>query len=409
MVIRLCLVLLTWASTASAQKFHTYIGDLGPDFVLVAWGTTDGVNTIGLTSPSFGKATVKVGDRTATASNENYAVVRGLAPDTEYDYEVQLGGRKIGGSKIRTWPAKSDKLCFFLMGDWGSGKSPQYQVADAMWKEFEKRAGSDNPVRFIASTGDNLYGELGFSLSFKHSGDSDRDWGPKFFQPYEQLLAHVPFHPVLGNHDGNETESRGDLPVYLDNFFFPGLTPARYYRFSYGGLVDFFALDSTQNTENGPPAPAYLESGEQYRWLVKNLGESQVPWKIPYFHHPPFNAGPRHPSSNQELKPFLDAFKKAGVKVAFSGHEHNFQVSDVNEASRGIRFIVSGAGGELRTGDVRSSMQRSNIVAWAAQLHYLIVEIDKKEMKITPASFQPLNILGRNGKKFDVPIRVTLP
>jgi hypothetical protein len=54
-------------------------------------------------------------------------------------------------------------------------------------------------------------------------------------------------------------------------------------------------------------------------------------------------------------------------------------------------------------------MQRSNIVAWAAQLHYLIVEIDKKEMKITPASFQPLNILGRNGKKFDVPIRVTLP
>jgi hypothetical protein len=109
------------------------------------------------------------------------------------------------------------------------------------------------------------------------------------------------------------------------------------------------------------------------------------------------------------LKPFLDAFKKAGVKVAFSGHEHNFQVSDVNEASRGIRFIVSGAGGELRTGDVRSSMQRSNIVAWAAQLHYLIVEIDKKEMKITPASFQPLNILGRNGKKFDVPIRVTLP
>ncbi|HUS08208.1 MAG TPA: metallophosphoesterase [Bryobacteraceae bacterium] len=405
---RICLLALLCASVLNAQKFYVYVGDLGPDFVVLAWGTAEGHNTIGRTSPPVGKATVKVGDRTATA-DQNYLLINGLSPDTEYPYEVSLNGKKIGGAKIRTWPAKSDKLCFFLLGDWGSGKSPQYQIADAMWKEFAKRSGSDNPVRFIATTGDNIYGQLGFTLSFKNSGDSDRDWGPKFFRPYEQILASIPFHPVLGNHDGNETETRGDLAAYLDNFFFPGLTPARYYRFSYGGLADFFALDSTQNTESGPAAPAYRESGDQHKWLMKNLSEAQVPWKIPYFHHPPFNAGPFHPSSAKELAHFIDAFKKAGVKVVFTGHEHNLQVSEVNAATGGIRFLVSGAGGELRAGDVRSAMERSNIAAWTAQLHYLIVEIDKKEMRITPASFQPLNLVDRFNKKFDTPIKVTLP
>ncbi len=119
-----------------------------------------------------------------------------------------------------------------------------------MWQEFQRRAGTGNPVRFLLSVGDNVYGDIrGLGFGFGHTGSSDEDWGSKFFEPYQPLLASIPFFPALGNHDGNETERHRDLAAILDNFPFPQNKPARYYDFTYGGLAQFFALDSTSNTE----------------------------------------------------------------------------------------------------------------------------------------------------------------
>jgi tartrate-resistant acid phosphatase type 5 len=393
---------------ASAQKYYTYVGGIGPEHLLLAWGTTTDSNTIGRSSRSHGKATIRVGGQELTVADKNYAIVRNLQPDTEYEYQVDLNGRKIGQAKVRTWPLRSEKLRFFVIGDFGSGDNSQHRIAQAMWAEYQKNWG-DNPVRFVITTGDNIYGTLGFTLRFRDTGDEDDEWDSKFFAPYEPLIARVPFFPSLGNHDGNETEARADLTAYLDNFFFPENTPSRYYRFSYGGLVDFFALDSTTSSEEGPPQPTYLENSDQHKWLAKNLSESRVPWKIPYFHHPPFNAGPRHPAVAKELGHFLDLFKKNGVKVVFTGHEHNFQFSMKNGQTGDIRYIVSGAGGELRNGDVRGSMQSSQIEGWVAKLHYLLVEIDGKEMRITPKSYEEPAVVDRSGRRIAMPLKVTAP
>jgi tartrate-resistant acid phosphatase type 5 len=405
---RLIICLFAIPLCVSAQKFYTYVGDIGPDHVLLAWGTTAGDNTIGRSSRSHGRATVRIGDQNLTVTDHNYVMVRNLRPDTEYEYVVSLGGRRIGQARIRTWPLKSEKLRFFVIGDFGSGDSAQKSIAAAMWAEFQKNW-SDNPVRFVITTGDNLYGTLGFTLRFRDTGDEDDEWESKFFAPNEQLVARVPFYPSLGNHDGNETESRADLLTYLDNFFFPGNTPGRYYRFSFGGLADFFALDSTENSEEGSPRPVYLEGSEQHRWLEKNLSESRVPWKIPYFHHPPFNAGPRHPAVARELKHFLDLFKANGVKVVFTGHEHNFQFSQKNGETDDIRYVVSGAGGELRRGNVQSEMPAAQIEGWAPSLHFLLVEIEGKEMRITPKSSGALTVMDRSGRPIPMPLPISAP
>lgn len=407
MTARLLAVVLLCAPAAWSQRYFAYVGSLGPDFALIAWGTASGVNTIGRSSPSHGKAVVKVGGGAVAVSDRNWAVIRGLQPDTEYPYEVELNGRTIATSRLRTWPVKSDKLCFFVIGDWGSGDQWQYRVASAMWDEFGRREKTDCPVRFVLTTGDNLYGQFGLTLKFRNTGDTDDQWGPKFLVPYRELIARVPFFPSLGNHDGNETEARGDLTAYLDNFFFPGLEPARYYRFSYGGLADFFALDSTLNTETGPPKAIFEKDGDQHKWLTKNLSETRVPWKIPYMHHPPFNAGPRHEPVAKSLSHFLDAFKENGVRVVFSGHEHNFQFSEANRTTGGIRYIVSGAGGELRESNVRALMKDAQIEGWAAQYHFLMVEIYDKEMKVTPVSFQPVTVVDASNKKIEMPLKIS--
>jgi tartrate-resistant acid phosphatase type 5 len=403
------LLLCVLAMPAGAQKYYTYITDLGPNYVEISWGTTDGFNTIGRSAPSRGEATVEMAGR-KVLTRANQAVVADLTPDHDYTYKVSIGGVAIGQGEVHTWAEKSQRLVFFVVGDFGTGGPAQYVIARAMWDEFQKRARTDNPVRFILSVGDNIYGDIaGFLGGAIHTGAADSDWTNKFFEPYEPLIARIPFYPSLGNHDGNEQERRGDLPAILDNFAFPQSKPARYYTFRYGGIAQFFALDSTQNTESRGPHPAYLESGPQFQWMQTEFAKPHPLWVIPYFHHPPFTAGPLHAPSLGALQHWVRLFGASGVKVAFSGHEHNFQVSEANDLSSGIQFVLSGAGGELRVGSVLKKMKKANIRAWAPENHFLVVEIDGKTMNITPISNQPMHIVDSDGQPLKLPITVTLP
>ena len=250
--------------------------------------------------------------------------------------------------------------------------------------EFEKRRGTASPVRFVLTTGDNIYADIPLPIAL-HSGDSDSDWESKFYLPYNKLIAQIPFYPTLGNHDGNDVEKRGDLTAYLDNFFFPGNMPARYYTFNYAGLVDFFALDTTKNSLQGPRKAAYLKNGEQDWWLQSAFAASKSPWKIPYFHTPPYTAGPLRSPSLSKLSHFVELFKRNGVAVVFNGHEHNFQIGNP-EKTGGITYVISGAGGELRKGDISSRLAKAGMKAFLSERHFLLVEIRNKRMEITPIS-----------------------
>jgi hypothetical protein len=278
-----------------------------------------------------------------------------------------------------------------------------------MRREFERRKEANDPVRFVLTLGDNIYADVNLGYVISGSGDQDAHWERKFFQPYRDILREIPFLPTLGNHDGNSSENRGDLAVYLDNFFFPGNRPARWYTFSYGGLADFFALDSTDNTTAGHPSPAFRPGGEQSEWLSRVLPASRAPWKIPYFHHPPFNAGPGHGASLLVLQHWVELFQRSGVRVVFSGHEHNFQVSEDDDATGHIRYIVSGSGGQLRAGDVRSNMRRAHIEAWAPQFQFLVVEIAGRRMHVTPASNTGMNVRDASGNPVQMPVAIQLP
>jgi hypothetical protein len=404
-----CAALVPHASPANAPKFYTYVMDLGPDYVQLAWGTTAGENTIGRSSPSFGDATVEIANRKLIAVG-NSITVGDLAPDHTYQYTVSLQGATLGHGEVRTWAANSQKLSFFVVGDFGTGQRPQYQIARAMWQEFQRRAGAGSPVRFLLSLGDNVYGDIrNRAFGLVHTGASDQDWGSKFFQPYEPLLGSIPFFPALGNHDGNESERHRDLDAILDNFAFPQNKPGRYYQFVYGGLAQFFALDSTSNTESGPAMPDYLEDSDQFHWMQAEFAKPHPLWVIPYFHHPMFTAGPDHPPSMEQLRHWFALFTEHGVKVVFSGHEHNFQASEVSPATGGIRFFVSGAGGELRRGNVQKNMQSAHIAAWAEQNHFLEVDIDGKTMKVTALSYEPLKIVDAGGTAVDPLFTVRLP
>src|SRR5437660_12824904 len=85
-------VVLLLPVSAGAQKYYTYAGQIGTNSALVAWGTAHSAgNTIGRTSASHGKAMLKIGPKTVE-TERNWALVNGIAPDTEYSYAVAIDG-----------------------------------------------------------------------------------------------------------------------------------------------------------------------------------------------------------------------------------------------------------------------------------------------------------------------------
>jgi hypothetical protein len=388
-----------------AAHFHSYVGQIESRSVLLAWGSTDGSNTIGRSSKPLGVASIQIGGQ-SLKSDRNWVLVTELEPDHIYPYSISVGAYQ-GSGTVRTYPEHATHLRFFVIGDYGTGQEPQREIAVAMQKEYARLTALKDAPRFVITTGDNIYSDLNFGLMTVNSGSSDADWETKFFAPYGPLLSEIPFYPSPGNHDGNGSESRGDLPAYLDNFYFPKNQPARWYTFQFADLAQFFSLDSTTNSLRGRTRPVFLASGEQFAWFRQAIAAAKVPWKIPYFHHPPFNAGPRHPASLEDLKAFCGVFAANGVRAVFSGHEHNFQFSEQNGSTAGIEYVISGAGGELRPADVRGRMAKAHIAGWSPDHHFLSVEIDGDEMRITPVGAQGvLEPVDREGRKIVMPLVV---
>lgn len=395
------------ATAPSASDVFAYVGDTGPHHALVAWGNLrGGGNTIGREARGLGPAVLTVGDKKVETTRA-WAVVEGLAPDTAYEYKLSIGGTPTGSGRVRTWPEKADSCSFIVMGDFGNGSREQRELAKVIERVINERKGTQKEIRFILTTGDNIYSVIP-GVWLAGSGDEDADWGPRYFKPYRGIIASIPVYPTLGNHDGNESEKRADLTVYLDNFFFPGNRPARWYTFNYGGFIDFFALDTTRNTERGPRAAVWLAGSEQHRWAESVMRASKAPWKLAYMHHPIFNAGPRHQEERnyERMSHFFSLFAETGVQAVFQGHEHNLQVSEANKRSRGARYFITGAGGELRDGDITSSLKEHNIEGFSPKRHFMVVDISGDSMDVMPVADGPIEVRRADGSTMSLPVKV---
>jgi hypothetical protein len=385
-----------------APGFLSYVPRIEPRRVLVAWGDTSGENTIGRSSMPHGAADVWVdGVRTARVTDRNWTWLEGLAPDRAYTYVVCLDGRQVQTpARVQTYPETSRRLRFFVIGDFGTGESEQRAVAARMLATYRQTDSSDNPVRFVLTTGDNIY-RSGFMAqgTQSNSGRSDTHWAKKFYEPYADLIRSIPFLPSVGNHDRGETEREEDLAVLYDNFFYEPLTP--YYTFVFGQLAQFFSLNTTSRTDLDIDKAVELgEMSEQRRWLQDELAKSRAPWRIPFFHHPPFEAGPEH--ADEESRGRGDALRSlfpGAVRVAFTGHEHNFQFSEQSAATGNVRYVVTGAGGRLNRDQFTVPLAAARIERVARERHFLRVDLDEEVMTIEVISDRgevlPLDRQGR--------------
>jgi hypothetical protein len=273
-----------------------------------------------------------------------------------------------------------------------------------MARLVDARRDSSTPVRFVVTTGDNLYDSF---MDFGLGGD-DRQFFVKILWPYRQILSRIPLFPALGNHDGSDRERRDDLEHHRDNFFLPtavlrdGFTSPfedRFYSFAFGRDVRFFCLDTTANKERaGRPAWQPIGKGrersQQIEWLEHELAiHRDVPWKIVYLHHPPYSASPDHQEEGDKSTVIKEAIvpllEREGVRLVLAGHAHNFQLSRP-AGSSGTHYVVTGSGGQvddhLGSRDDLAAMRAEGVEVTNAfeEPSFVLVEVLLDRMGVVP-------------------------
>jgi hypothetical protein len=377
-------------------------------------------DSIGAQSAPYGPARVEVyddgGALVAVSKTDvaNHCWVSGLAPNTRYTYKVFVKGEEWAAGERWDWSAKdralvqignrydnrfvtnpdpqtrASSLSFAVIGDFGVGVKKdsathrQQKVANAMQKVAESE-----DVRLIITTGDNIYagGRL-LGIPIGGTGDEDDDWFFTYFQPYRYIINRVPVYPSIGNHDAEETEERDDRAQVEDNFYLrervlseeaagrASFCPGLFYRFRYGCDIEFVCLDTSK--ESFFRGRRLFEYPKHWEFIELSFPENRdaALWRIPFAHHPPYCAGPQH-HNTKSMQRLIPLFERSGVKVMFSGHEHNFQHSHV----KSIDYFVTGAAGKLRR-TPPDDFASAHTVTWATECHFLVVRIEGTRMLV---------------------------
>jgi acid phosphatase type 7 len=246
--------------------------------------------------------------RTSPAFRVEKTTLTGLAPNTQYNYEV--GGSKSLKGSFKTAAPPDQPYNFVLYGD----NRTRHDVHRNVIAQLLKHGIPD----FVVQTGDMV-----------EDGSNNSLW-PIFFDIEHDLLRQTAFFPSLGNHERNAQD-------YYD--LFPG-THA-YYAFNWGNA--HFAVI---NSDIGNSAASKHEKdafwAEQTKWLEEDLASAQAAeYRFVVAHHPPYTAVTSRQGGNPHMTALTPMFEKYHVSAGLFGHDHNYQ----HYLKNGVHYIICGGGG----------------------------------------------------------------
>ena len=207
---------------------------------------------------------------------------------------------------------------FAVIGDYGLAGNPEADVANLV-KGWEPD--------LIITTGDNNYPDGKYETVDENIGQYFHTYIFPYLGEYGEGSDVNRFFPTMGNHDWSITGGA----AYWDYFTLPG--NERYYDFVWGP-AHFFALDSDSREPDGVGL-----SSDQAKWLKDKLASSVSPWKIVYFHHPPYS------SYSEGVTDWMRwPFKDWGATVVITGHSHVYERIELD----GFTYLTNGLGGGPR-------------------------------------------------------------
>ena len=286
---------------------------------------------------------------------QHQADFEGLAPAADYAYRILMDGDETfsPAGPLHFKASAEGPFRFLVFGDSGWGSPSQAQIAALMLGE--------QPDLVVVT------GDLGYPFGTYAFYETN------YFDYYAGLSKSVPFFPCPGNHDyyGDDLQSyiaMNAVPVEG----VPEQDRGRYYSFDWGN-THFVSLDSMGSLIDAVEGP-----GLMLDWLEKDLTRTRKFWRVVFFHHPPFAAGPNQNDAKcimarERIVPILE---RHNVQLVFNGHEHSYQRTEpliggyVVGANQGVVYVTTGGGGS----DLYPVFASPRVAAAAPAHHYLRVE-----------------------------------
>lgn len=159
------------------------------------------------------------------------------------------------------------------------------------------------------------------------------DFYSSFERPYRnQLRDGVRFYGLLGEDDQ-------EIAPLVVRYPLLRMHGRRYYvEQFYGGLVDYFALDSFMLARGGEQAET------QWKWIEEQLDASRAPWKVVGVYHPPLSFSPDPKTLDSVTERLLPLLDRHQVQVVLSSAEAVYQ--RIEDPDHEPVFFVAGWSGD---------------------------------------------------------------
>lgn len=306
------------------------------------------------------------------------ATLRNLNPGTRYTYRVGDNDHWSPSYSFVTETLRPEKSEFIIFGD-SHEKKPDYSI----WKKTVTSAYQQTPnAKFAISLGDLIY-----------SGKDYVQWHT-WFDACKEVIAHIPFMPVIGDHEPRGVTSK-DLflrPEYFVKLFkVPQNGPTGFkgevYAFDYGS-VHIAVLNSSFNYEFEDSTARHAMIAAETAWLDADLASTTKRWKIVLYHDATYNLSPDRSGvlTKAHFGPIID---KHHVDAVFNAHDHamarSFFMKNeefVTSAAEGTVYFISGRSGNNAKGSLTHKVWHPFYFDPQAQTCYLAVSADDDELTV---------------------------
>ena len=363
-----------------------YLQNLRDDGITIMWETV---------YPTYGKILygqdgkldmVTIEDAIPATMHEVTLV--GLKPGETYNYKVQCFNISSVEQTFKTKKSKDEPIKFLVYGDNRSYPKVHENLVKMMAKE---NADLILNVGDVVTTGSNLM-----------------EWIDEYFYPLRYVGGSIPTYISIGNHEyGGYWGTRVVPPFekYVDNPLCSTGSTEYYYSFDYGN-THFIFLDP--NKAELPEGHGLAVGSQQYNWFVEDLKKAKETseWIMVLMHQPPYSeawsGGPYdgEPALRKDVVPIIEA---NDVDIVLSGHTHDYErglphppYDPKTGKGNNAVYIITGGGGsnldnhkyfeweQLDYPDHKATLESNKTDEGKFyEYHYVVVEIDGKNLKFT--------------------------
>ena len=210
--------------------------------------------------------------------------VEELKPDTLYEYDILIDGKKAGAGRFRTFGPSGRPAKFQVGFGGGAGFTPQYE---RMWNTI---AGHNLPVFLLL--GDNVYIDNPTRRAVQQYCYYRRQSRSEF----RKFVACTSIFAIWDDHDFTTNDAGGGPEIYTpewkipvwrtfinnwNNPYYGGgeKQPGCWFDFSIGD-VDFFMLDGRYYRDKPRSENPSMLGAAQKKWLFEKLKSSTATFKV---------------------------------------------------------------------------------------------------------------------------------